>query len=269
MCAHTLTSRVWEAGCCCALNVWQGVAYEGSLTSSFTRRTGCSQVPAVDKPSEAVRAAYDITAALQASPPQPHPLSLRVVRSYETAPDARGLVIRWNLTNTAEDAVELGGLGFTLPADANSGGLKLEQIAYINSFLDPAISGDRGWAEWVRVTGNSSLLVLPHTRNARLEAWRPVLEDCQFDGGLSEWTVLSGAWAEEWERNQQAPVLTMDNALAAKGVWPEPRSPWPEWFSNETFRLRPVQVYTHQDIAAMLGFTHPPSQAGSCRCHEI
>ena len=150
--------------------------------------------------------------------------------------------------------MEVGGLGFTLPADANSGGLKLEQIAAINSFLDPAISGDRGWAEWVRVTGNSSLLVLPHTRNARLEAWRPVLEDCQFDGGLSEWTVLSGAWAEEWERNQQAPVLTLDPALAAKGVWPEPRSPWPEWFSNETFRLRPVQVlYTHHETPAAYG----------------
>lgn len=54
-------------------------------------------------------------------------------------------MIRWNLTNTAAGAVEVGGLGFTLPADANSGGLTLEQIAYINSFLDPAISGDRGW----------------------------------------------------------------------------------------------------------------------------
>jgi hypothetical protein len=62
------------------------------------------------------------------------------------------------------------------------------------------------WAEWVRVTGNSSLLVLPHTLNAKLEAWRPLLEDCQFDGGLSEWTVLSGAWAEEWELNQQVCV---------------------------------------------------------------
>eukprot|EP00959_Pyramimonas_sp_CCMP1952_P353806 7412798-Pyramimonas_sp.AAC.1 len=38
---------------------------------------------------------------------------------------------------------------------------------------------------------------------------RPVMEDCMFDGGLSEWTVHSAAWAEEWERNQQVrPLLT-------------------------------------------------------------
>ena len=67
-----------------------------------------------------------------------------------------------------------------------------------------------------------------------MEAWRPLLEDCDFNGALSEWTVLSGGWAGEWEAQTQAPVLSMPADLAGTGVWPDPRSPWPAWRGNET-----------------------------------
>ena len=53
----------------------------------------------------------------------------------------------------------------------SSSGLTLDEIAHINSFVDPHIGGGRGFVEWVRVTGKTSLLVLPYTRNAHLEAW--------------------------------------------------------------------------------------------------
>lgn len=39
-----------------------------------------------------------------------------------------------------------------------------------------------------------------------------------FDGGMSEWTVHSKAWAREWELNQQAPFTSMDPALNKTGV---------------------------------------------------
>eukprot|EP00192_Tetraselmis_astigmatica_P021548 CAMPEP_0117660194 /NCGR_PEP_ID=MMETSP0804-20121206/6838_1 /TAXON_ID=1074897 /ORGANISM="Tetraselmis astigmatica, Strain CCMP880" /LENGTH=270 /DNA_ID=CAMNT_0005466907 /DNA_START=170 /DNA_END=978 /DNA_ORIENTATION=+ len=193
----------------------------------------------------AVFAADDITPLIEdAGKEQPWPLGLRVTRSFERTSEAgpsQGLVIRWNLTNVSGGPVQVGGLGFTLPADSNTNGLQLEEIAHTNSFVDPHMGGQHSFAEWVRVAGNRSLLVVPHTPNAKMEAWRPVLEDCLFDGSMSEWTVLSGAWAEEWEHNQQAPVWSMEQRLADTGVWPEPKSPWPSWHSNETFRLKNIQ----------------------------
>ena len=92
-----------------------------------------------------------------------------------------------------------------------------------------------------------------------LEAWRPLLEDGHFNGVMAgtclytirllclsttacehyttmlcslpppcyllytffpvEWTVLSEAWASEWDDNRQAPVLSMPANLANTGVW--------------------------------------------------
>ena len=76
--------------------------------------------------------------------------------------------------------------------------------------------------------------VLPGTTASRMEAWRPILEDCNFNGALSEWTVISGAWLGEWEVQTQAPIFDMPSDLAGTGVWPNPRSPWPSWHGNET-----------------------------------
>lgn len=137
-------------------------------------------------------AAADITAAVLPAPPQlPGPPPLRVTRAYEAHAATRSLVIRWTLANSAASRVRIGGLGFSLPADANTAGMQLEQIARTSSFVDPHIGGQRGFAEWVRVTGNRSMLVMPHTSNAHLEAWvgrshraRPLCYVCVVNGLL-------------------------------------------------------------------------------------
>jgi hypothetical protein len=111
-------------------------------------------------------------------------------------------------------------------------------VAFINSLVDPHIGGDHGFAEWTRIVGNTTMLVLPGTRATRLEAWRPLLEDCGFEGSMAEWTVLSGAWAAEWGANRQAPVLSMPSDLAGTGVWgPDPSSPWPSWWRGEVVHV--------------------------------
>lgn len=188
--------------------------------------------------------AADITPLLNATPalhrivPE-FPLGLSVVRSYEThASDAGAeLVLRFNLTATAD--VRVGGFGMSLPADDITD-TDLAHIAYINSFVDPHIGGDHGWAEWTRVVGNQTMLVLPGPgpTATRMEAWRPLLEDCGFEGTMAEWTVLSGAWASEWDTNRQAPVLSMPQDLAGTGVWgPSPSSPWPAWRNDEVVHI--------------------------------
>ena len=199
----------------------------------------------VAPPNADVFAADDVTPLLNATPaenranPSGFPLSVRVVRSYERAVDAvsgqEALVMRFNLT--ALDDVRVGGFGISLPAD-NFFDQDLLHIASTNSAVDPHIGGEHAWAEWVRVVGNSSLYVLPGNAQTRMEAWRPLLEDCNFNGAMYEWTVLSGAWAAEWELQRQAPnSLFMAADLQAMGVWPEPLSPWPSFKGNETVWL--------------------------------
>lgn len=68
-------------------------------------------------------------------------------------------------------------------------GLKLNQIVYTNAFIDPFIGIGNGFAENTRVVGNVSLVITPSNPASRLEAWRPILEDCDFTGTLNEWTV--------------------------------------------------------------------------------
>jgi hypothetical protein len=205
----------------------------------------------VAPPGPNVFAADDITPLLNATPvenranPSGFPLSVRVVRSYERVVDAasgqEALLLRFNLTALAD--VRVGGFGISLPAD-NFFDQDLLHIAQTNSAADPHIGGEHAWAEWVRVTGNQSLYVLPGNAQTKMEAWRPLLEDCNFNGAMYEWTVLSGAWAAEWEVQRQAPgALFMAADLAAlpdgKGgrVWPAPLSPWPSFKGNQTVWL--------------------------------
>lgn len=169
-------------------------------------------------------------------------LGLRAVRSWERAapdggPGDGALVLRLNLSvpSDARAGVRIGGLGFALPADDNWGGMKLEQIAPTVSFVDPHIGSHRGYAEWIRAVGNASMLAVAHTAATRLEAWRPLLEDCAYNSQISEWTVLSEAWAAEWATNRQAPALELAENLARTGVWPHPRSPWPELHRAQTY----------------------------------
>ena len=200
--------------------------------------------PAIPLPSPlppGVLVADDITPLLNATPPSGRivpafPLSLTVVRSYETATSSLGqeLVMRFNITAT--DDVRIGGLGFSLPADDVTD-QQLDQIAYTNSFLDGHIGKEHGWAEWTRITAVASMMVLPGTPQTKAEAFRPLLEDCGFTGSMVEWTVLSGAWAADWLVNAQAPVLSMPDDLAKTGVWPDPLSPWPSWRGGETVHV--------------------------------
>ena len=190
-------------------------------------------------------AADDLTPLLNTTPaedqanPSAFPLSVRVTRSYERVVDAasgaESLLMRFNLTALAD--VRVGGFGMSLPAD-NFFDQDLGHIAFTNSAADPHIGAEHAWVEWVRAVGNASMYVFPGNGATKMEAWRPLYEDCNFNGAMYEWTVLSGAWAAEWELQRQAPgQLFMAPDLQAMGVWPDPKSPWPSFKGNETVWL--------------------------------
>ena len=189
------------------------------------------------------------------------PFPLKVTREF-SLDDNKNLAMTWTLENpqTATSAIRVGGFGFVVAADDDTGGMQLPQIAATNSFVEASPNAGGGYAEWVRVVGNETLLVIPNPKKggAPLEAWRPVMEDCSFSGSMSEWVVHSEAWAEEWQRNTQHPFTTMDEALNKTGIWPEPHySPWPNWHGHGTVRatVRPLNPPT--------GVTLAPGQTAS------
>lgn len=183
----------------------------------------------------------DITPLLNATPAEDQVnssfgLTVKVIRSYEKIVDPvsgeEALLMRFNLT--ALQDVRIGGLGMSLPAD-DFFDQDLNHIAFTNSLIDPHIGNEHSWAEWIRIVGNYSLYVFPGDRATVMEAWRPLMEDCNYNGAMNEWVVLSGSWSNEWEKQTQAPnELFMAQDLANLGVWPDPKSPWPSFKGNQT-----------------------------------
>jgi hypothetical protein len=211
---------------------------------------GGSGIPAAPLPAGgAVLVADDITAllnatpgALRGTPPFATHLPLRVTRSYEAAPDSSGedgaFIIRVNVT--ALEDTRLGGFGFSQISDELIGG-DLDTIARVNSLIDPHIGYDHGFTEWVRMPGNQSLLVTPGSKSTGFEAWRPIMEDCNYGGWEHEWVVLSAAWAQpgEWGAQRQAPnQMAMAPDLVATGIWgPNPLTPIPAWRGGQVMNL--------------------------------
>ncbi len=216
---------------------------------------GGSGIPAAPLPAGgAVLVADDITALLNATPAALRgapafgdALPLRVTRSYEAAPGSTGVdgafVLRVNVT--ALEDTRLGGFGFSQISDELIGG-DLDTIARVNSLVDPHIGGDHGFTEWVRMPGNQSLLVTPAAPGTAFEAWRPIMEDCNFGGWEHEWLTLSAAWAQpgEWGSQRQAPSqMAMAADLVATGIWgPDPLTPIPAWRGGQVMNLSGMEA---------------------------
>lgn len=195
---------------------------------------------------------HDITAALNAtvlpagSTPAFAGVPLRVTRSYEKSA-AGGFVVRFNVKNTLDAAVEIGGLGMAMPAtnqspsclpacrptchaDCKKKNPGIEQSVW----NDPHIGADHGFVEWVRVVaGEKTMVAVPTTLGEGFEAWRPIMENT-CGGHVWELNTHSLAWAEEWATNKQWPYYYMSEKLNKTGTWPNPKSPWPAWHAHDT-----------------------------------
>lgn len=154
----------------------------------------------------AVLAAADITASLGADSP------LRVERRWVS--ERRGLVLRFVLTNTSKQPVEVGGLGLPMVFDNIITDRSLEEAHAQASFVDPYIGRDAGYLQVTRLNGKGpALLVLPEQATP-LEAYRPIQQAggpgakpgdiftdrskrAQTSEGFYDWTIASKAFAEQ------------------------------------------------------------------------
>ncbi|HOU93066.1 MAG TPA: DUF5695 domain-containing protein, partial [Polyangiaceae bacterium] len=189
-----LTLR-WRSG---GAGGWQ------NTTTSASRAAVAAETPAGD-----VLAGADLGPALPAGFP------LAITRRWLTEGGRLGL--RFELTNTSTDPVELGAVGLPMVFNNVITGRSLEQAHAACSFADPYLGRDAGYVQVTRLSGRGpALLVLPET-GTPLEAWGPLLnapaEDsvdpvavftdatprAQTFEGFYEWLVHSRAYTEnEW-----------------------------------------------------------------------
>jgi hypothetical protein len=201
-------------------------------------------------------AGADISASMGAG------LPLRIERRW-TEEDGT-VALRLTLTNTSAQPVEVGGLGFPLVFNNILADRSLEEAHARNSFVDPYIGMDAGYAQVTRLNGKGpALLVLPES-GTPLEAWRPVEstkkaqpgdiftdrgDRQQVAEGFYDWTVASLGFAQkEWGK--------------AAWQWNRPTSFTLAPGESRTFGLRFVLSPSIRQIDTTLAAEHRPVAVG-------
>lgn len=221
--------------------------------SSAHQRRPIRPLPA----SGAVLAAADITASLGQDSP------LRVERRWVAEKGA--LVLRFVLTNTSKEAIEVGGLGLPMVFDNIITDRSLEEAHAQASFVDPYIGRDAGYLQVTRLNGKGpALLVLPE-KNSPLEAYRPIAQArpeapttdiftdrskrAQTSEGFYDWTVASKAFAEQDWKNAGEPWNPPTSFTLAPGA-------------SRTIGLRLVTAPSIRAIEATLAANGRPVAVG-------
>jgi hypothetical protein len=145
----------------------------------------------------------DVRAGATGAKPPPvagHVPPFSVLREWESGPNGE-LRLVFKVTNTGAAALEIGGLGITMPF-AWAAGSAAGDLA--STFLDPAITGQHGYATVTRLSGKREVLMvttgvdaarckggLPGCRTS-LEAW----ED--QSAVIGEWLCHTKAYSADW-----------------------------------------------------------------------
>ncbi len=145
-------------------------------------------------------------AAADLGPTLPSDVPLAVKRYWQSVNGH--LVLRFELTNQTETALEIGSLGIPMIFNNILQDKHLDEAHADNVFFDPYIGQDAGYLQVNRLHGvGSVLLVVPH-ENAPFEAYSPLNDDptprsIVFEG-FHEWMIHSKAHAEmEWKGAEQ------------------------------------------------------------------
>lgn len=157
-------------------------------------------------PVIALTATGHTLAAANLSPTLPADVPLAVKRYWQSVNG--DLVLRFELTNETETALEIGSLGIPMVFNNILQDKSLDEAHADNVFFDPYIGQDAGYLQVSRLHGEGPvLLVIPH-ENAPFEAYHPLNDDptprsIVFEG-FHEWMIHTKAHAEtEWRGVEQ------------------------------------------------------------------
>ena len=189
-------------------------------------------------------------AAADLAPTLPSDVPLAVKRFWQS--EEGGLVLRFELANKTNGAIEIGSLGIPLVFNNILQDKSLDEAHADNVFFDPYIGQDAGYLQVNRLHGKGSvLLVLPH-ENAPFEAYNPLNDDptprsIVFEG-FHEWMIHSKAHAEtEWKGVEQ---------------WNEPTATTLQPGETKSFALRFVLAPSIRKIEETLAAQQRPVAVG-------
>src|SRR5699024_425491 len=136
----------------------------------------------------------------------PDHMPVNVKRYYQE--EDGDLVLRFVITNTSAENVEIGALGVPMIFNNILEGKSLDQAHADNVFFDPYIGLDQGYMEVKRLSGKGNALLVIPQKNMPFEAYRPLINDptprsIVFEG-FHEWMSLSKSYAEnQWKGVEQ------------------------------------------------------------------
>lgn len=185
----------------------------------------CSSVGSVD-----VRAkqqlhqpySYELKLTSRANASLCHQLGVNVAYGFED--DTYNLFVQWEVHNTQQQSISLGGVGFPLPFDNDARHKQGSRLMTGLYLVEPYIGGAHGYAVASRLDGRHNVAVIPGATSlrfangttrqlgrTRLEAWRPVDESTRerdwWHEGVHEWVVHSHAYREDEWANAGEPWL--------------------------------------------------------------
>lgn len=136
----------------------------------------------------------------------PDSLPLQIIRYWER--EGENIVLRFELKNKSDKAVEIGALGIPMVFNNNFNRKSLDQAHAENVFFDPSIAKDAGYLQVVKLNGEGKVLVVVPYGKTPFENYRPLPDDPTPIGytfeGLHEWMVHSKSYAEtEWKGIEQ------------------------------------------------------------------
>lgn len=140
------------------------------------------------------------------NPTLPDDIPLQIKRYWKV--EDGHLVLSFELKNTSDEPVQIGGLGIPMVFNNILTGRKLPEAHEKCSFYDPYIGRDAGYVQVTRLNGHGPALVVVPENKTPLEAYKPLLSDSTRRGitfeGFYEWMVHTKAYAEnEWKGAKQ------------------------------------------------------------------
>jgi len=159
-----------------------------------------ADVEAVTSQNPGVLSAADLSKTL------PSNIPLQIIRYWEKEGD--NLVLRFEIKNKTDQAVEIGALGIPLVFNNNFNEKSLDQAHAQNVFFDPYIGKDAGYLQIVKLNGEGKVLLVVPSGKTPFENYRPLPDDPTPIGytfeGLHEWMVHSKSYSEtEWKGVEQ------------------------------------------------------------------
>ncbi|CAO1621662.1 unnamed protein product [Sympodiomycopsis kandeliae] len=218
---------------------WQDVSTHVNRTE--VKNSNRTEVRSSNSTSRRKLTTSDITPALAASLPDgAQRLPISVARTWLA--DSEYLELSFNITNTGDNALELGAIGMPTPWNNNWAGLEQEPTWTQHVVTDPAPGLDAGYTITNRLTGETpTLLTIPAGSSSPLEAYRlnyPTQEgdsrwpaayldkqntDFSAEGVFTWWTATKGiaeideadAKANDFQRGR--PWNTPSNVILRSG----------------------------------------------------